>query len=59
MWPKKAFRSSKVGCLMRRREKGRVLQLLWTMLRGRPRANRCSFAMLRISWPLPKLRSLP
>ena len=54
----KVTRSSKASC-WRRRGKGKVLQLPWTVLRGKQKANGCFFAMLRTSWLPPKSRSFP
>ena len=55
---KKVFNSSRVSCF-KRRGKGKVLQLPWTVLRGRLKANECSFVIPRISLLPSKHRSLP
>ena len=54
----KVTKSSRASC-WRRRGKGKVLQLPWTVLRGKQKANGCFFAMLRTSWPPLKSRSFP
>ena len=48
IWLKRAFKSSRVGC-MRRKGREKVLQLPWIALKGKLKANRYFFAMPIIS----------
>ena len=57
MWPKGVSKSSRKS-YWKRRKKEKVQQQLLIMLKSKPRAKGCFFAMLRINWPSPKIKSL-
>ena len=57
MWPKGVSKSSRKS-YWKRRKKEKVQQQLLIMLKSKPRAKGCFFAMLMINWPSPKIKSL-